>query len=339
MSFYLNVHGIVKINSNYEFPGYELGTVLDPDISIEVKKDFNFSKRGLNRLDYWFYGKEGGNLVYFEDNLFGMKNKVLLKNLEGKTEITATKSVLTLDSIFVPNSRKSFNDLVNTIIQIKLINAGFVPIHAACLSKDDSGLLLVAFPQMGKTLSTLQLLKEGFKLIGEDTVYVDNRGNAYFTPTFSAIHYDFLKFFNQKNVSTLRYYEILSKSWIREKNQLINRIFEPPKINLLDIVDNMPLRKSKIKNVCCLEIGERSIKDVDKGFLTKKILTINRYSLPRIDMNPFVWVYSYFNNFDIERIMEIEKRNISTFMEGCKCFSLACNDKNWISVFKDIGVV
>ena len=339
MSFYLNIHDMVKINSNYKFPGYNHGTVSDPDISIEVKKDFNFSKRGLNRLDYWFYGKEGGNLVYFEDNLFGIRNKVLLENLEGKTEIIVTKSVLMLDSLFVPCSRKSFIDLISTVVQIKLINAGFVPIHAACLSKDDSGLLLVAFPRMGKTLSTLQLLKEGFKFIGEDTVYVDNKGNAFFIPTLSAIHYDFLKFFNQKKISTWEYYKILTKSWIMEKNQFINRIFEPPKINLLDMVDNTSLRKSKVKNVCSLEIGERSIKEVDKECLTKKILAINRYSLPRIDTNPFIWVYSYFNGFDIERIMEIERRNISAFLDGCKCFSLACNDKDWISVLKEIGVV
>jgi len=97
MKYCKNIHGVVKVNSNFHFPGFEVGEVSDPDITIEVKKDINFSKGGLSRLDFWFYGKEGENFVYFEDAFFGVKNKVLLKNLNGQTEVLCNKSVLRLD--------------------------------------------------------------------------------------------------------------------------------------------------------------------------------------------------------------------------------------------------
>lgn len=81
MSYCKNIHDSVKINSNFSFPDFSEGEVSDPDIIVEVKKDFDFSTKGLSRLDFWFYGKDGGNFVYFEDNFLGMTNKVLLKNL------------------------------------------------------------------------------------------------------------------------------------------------------------------------------------------------------------------------------------------------------------------
>lgn len=340
MNYCMNIHDAVKINSNFPFPVFEVGEVSDPDISIEVKKDIDFSKDGLSKLDFWFYGKEGEDFVYYEDTFFGVENKVFLKNLDGKTEIYVTKPTLRLDRFYPPRSRKSLNDLIGTIIRIKLIKNGYLNIHAACLSKDGTTILLAAFPQMGKTLSTLQLLKEGFKYIAEDTVLVDSDGNAYFTPSPMTIHHDFLKFINRKKVSTWKYYEILLKTWIMEKSRFIYRVLEPPKINLFGIKnDRLITRKSKVKIACSLEIGDRQVRKVSKEHLAEKISSINGYSLPRISANPFIWVYSYFNEFDVAKIEKKEKENLSSFLEGCECFSLACNDKNWISLFKDMGVV
>ncbi|HEC56628.1 MAG TPA: hypothetical protein ENI32_01900 [Candidatus Syntrophoarchaeum butanivorans] len=90
----MNIHDAVKVNSNFPFPGFKPGEVSDPDITIEVKKDIDFSREGLSRLDFWFYGKEGEDFVYFEDNFFGMKNKVLLKNLDGHFQKRNIKCVL-----------------------------------------------------------------------------------------------------------------------------------------------------------------------------------------------------------------------------------------------------
>lgn len=340
MNYCMNIHDALKINSDFPFSGFEVGEVSDPDITIEVKKDINFSKEGLSRLDFWFYGKEGGKFVYFEDTFFGVKNKVLLKNLDGKAEIHVTKPTLRLDRFYSPRSRKSLNDLIGTIIRIKLIKNGYLNIHAACLSKDRTTILLAAFPQMGKTLLTLQLLNDGFKYVSEDTVLVDSDGNAYFTPSPITIHHDFIKLIDRNYISAWEYYRILFKTWIMNKSRFMNRFLDFPKINLFEIKnDRLITKKSKVKIACSLEIGDKKVKKVSKEYLAEKISSINGYSLPRISANPFIWVYSYFNEFDIAKIEKKEKENLLTFLEGCECFRLACNDKNWLSLFKDMGVV
>jgi len=341
MNYSYNIHNIVKIDSNIPVSSdyFRVEWVSDPDLVIRLKKEVNFSKKGLSRLDYWFYGKEGEDIVYYEDIVFGVKNKVLLKNLDEKTEVYVTKPTLRLDRFYPPRSRRSFSDLIDTIIRIKQIEKSFLNIHASCLSKDGSAILLAAFPQMGKTLSTIQLLKDGFNYISDDTVLVDSNGNSYLTPSDLDIHYDSLKFINKKEIGTQKYYKILLKTWLMKKSRFINRLLKPPKINLLDIEDNEMTRKSRVEIACCLEIGERQIKEVSKEYLAKKILVINAYSLPRIYTNPFVWVYSYFNDFDVNKINGKEKENLLGFLYGCNCYSLACNDQNWISLFKDMEVV
>ena len=339
MSYCRNIHDAVKVNSNFPFPGFKPGEVSDPDITIEVKKDIDFSRERLSRLDFWFYGKEGGNFVYFEDRIFGVKNKILLKNLNGQTEVFCNKSVLMLDRFYPPRSRKSFNDLIDTIIRIKQIQKGYLNIHAACLSKDSSAILLAAFPQMGKTLSSLYLLKAGFKYISDDTVLVDSDGWAYFSPAPSPIHPDFLEFIDKNQIKRWQYYKIRFKNALIKKSSFLRRIVEPPKISLLDIRNNEGVDRSKVDVACCLEVGERRLKKVDKEFLAKQIMTINRYSMERIDRNPFILVYSYFNDFDMEKILKLERDNLLSFLEDCSCFSLACDDKNWISLFREMGVV
>lgn len=336
-NYYKNIHDIIKISSNYTFPGYEVGEVSDPDITIEVKKDINFSKEGLSRLDFWFYGKEGEDFLYFEDNFFGVKNKVLLENLDGQTKVLCNKSVLRLDRFYPPRSRKSFNDLINTIIRIKLIEKGYLNIHAACLSKDGSATLFAAFPNVGKTLSTLQLLKEGFKYLSDDTVLIDKNGKAYLTSFPSAIGYeDFLKFINPKDIGPKKYYKTLVKDWIIKKSNILHRVMQSPLISLGELFETVD--KSKVNVVCTLEIGERRIKEADKEYMAEKITAINDYSLSRIN-NPFIWVYSYFNDFSITKVEEMQKRNLLGFLEGCKCYSLASDDWDWLSLIKEIGIV
>jgi len=72
--------------------------------------------------------------------------------------------------------------------------------------------------------------------------------------------------------------------------------------------------------------------------LTEKITNINSYSLGRIN-NPLIWAYSYFNDdFSVNKIENNEKTNLIRFLENCsgEFYSLACNDWNWIEVFKEI---
>ena len=297
-------------------------------------------KRNCSRLDFWFYGRQNEDFIYFEDVFFGLKNQILLKNLVGETELKVTKSCLWLDKFYPPRSRQSIQNLISSIDRIHQIQKGNLYVHAACVSNDDMTILIAAYPNVGKTLSTLQFLKEGWKYISDDTVLINSKGYAFLTAFPSAIGYrDFLRFIQPSDIGRWRFYRKLIKGRIHHLNKAIERITKPPNLKLADLY---PTKASaKVDMVVTVEIGPRRIKKISLSELTEKISNINSYSLGRIN-NPLIWAYSYFNaDFSVNRIENEEKRNLRSFLETCngEFYSLACNDWNWIEVFKEIGKI
>lgn len=71
-----------------------------------------------------------------------------------------------------------------------------------------------------------------------------------------------------------------------------------------------------------------------------KIRKINDYSLSCFD-NPLIKVYSYFNDdFSIYKIEKEERSVLRDFVYSCdKCYSLACDNWDWISIFKECEIV
>ena len=301
-----------------------------------VKTIDNNIKHNCSRLDLWFYGRENENFIYYEDVFFGLKNQILLKNLLDEPEITVSKSCLWLDKFYPPRSRGSIQSLIDSVIRIKQIQEGYLPIHAACVSNDEHTILIVAYPNVGKTLSCLQLLKEGYKYISDDTVLVDKNGYAYLTSFSAGIgQRDFLKFIKPSDIGKWKYYQTLLRAKIYESNKIIERIIQPPKIALGEIFPTKD--KAKVDIIATVEIGPKRIEKIDMFDITTKIMKINNYSLSRLN-NPLIWAYSYFNNdFNVEEIEGINWMNLSDFVENCGIYySLSCNDWNWIKIFKEI---
>jgi len=337
--YVLNIHNIVRVISNYPFAGFKKRKSDDtiPDIVIKVG-DFDYPKDDLSKLDFWYYGKDGMDFVYYEDKIFHMDDKILLKNLNGVTELYISHGSLRMDRLYTPRSRDSVRGLIDTVIQIKQIEHGCLSIHASCLSKDGEAVLLAAFPNVGKTLSAHQLLKVGFKYLSDDTVLVDNKGVAYLTSFPSAMgYYDFLRFIQPSDIGTLKYYLYFMKSWIMYKSKLLNRLLKPPHIALGDLYETVD--RSKVGVVCTLEIGPRAVKRVDTDYMFKKIKAINEYCLPRFYNNPFIKVYNYFNLGYIDSVREQEDANLLDFLSRCECYCLACNDWDWKSLLAEIGVI
>jgi len=339
MTYTYNIHDVVKIESdimllNDAFHRYFLSSdVSDPDIIIKIDKDVDFSKQGLSRHDIWFYGKEGADLVYYVDRLFGRKDRVLIKNIAGKpTEIHATKSATRINL----RSRGSLSDLIETVIDLKFLKAGLFTIHAASLSRNNSAILLAGFPNIGKTLCTLNLLKKGFSYLGDDNGVIDRNGNVYCYPSTSSIGYhDFLKFIEPEDVGRWNYYKYLFRV-LPMRNKIIERLFDYPEIYLPDIKKYKQADKAKAWITCCLEIGEREIKEVNKEELAKKIWISNNYSRPAIIQNPFMHVYAYFNNMDFADIIKMENDILLSFLSNSKCFIIACNERDWGSVLDEV---
>ena len=334
-----NIHGVLEIHSdiklmNYAFHKYFISeNCSDPDIVIKVVRDIK-KPSGLRRHDRWFYGKDGEDLIYYEDKLLWVNDKVLVRGIKNKpTEIIVTKSVLK----FSPRSRGSLSDLIESIIDLKFSEMGFATLHAGTLSKNGSAIVLVGFPNVGKTLCTLYLLIDGFRYMGDDNGMIDKDGNVYCYPSTSSIGYhDFLKFIKPKDIGKLRYYKHLLRV-LPMRIKIIERLFNYPEIYLPDIERFGQEDKAKAKVVCSLEIGERKIEEISKESMVKKIEMINDYSRPRPTQNPFLWIYAYFNtDFNLHDFVRKEEEIIMSFLKYCKCFVISCNERDWGNVLREV---
>ena len=298
-------------------------------------------KNGCRRIDFWFYGRENEDFIYYEDTFFGLKNQILLRHLIGKkeAELWFSKSCLWIDRFYPPRSRGSIENIVEVIRKIKMIERGETYIHAACVEKDGEGILMAAFPNVGKTLSCLQLMKAGWRYLSDDTIRIDQGGWAHFTSFPSAIGYrDFLKFVNPSDIGKWKYISNLLKAKLYESNKGLQKIFKPPLICLGDLTHKR--EKTKIKTVLVLDIGPERIEPLDKDQMLDKIKKINSYCLPDLN-NPLILAYSYFNDsFSIASIKKKEVEIISSFLNECKEFyALSCKDWNWIEMFKKGGIL
>ena len=328
----------IKVNSNYKFPGFEPGRYSNASIQLLLENDKTITSQiptNLITVDNWFHAKHNEDFVFFNDTFLGLKNLILLKNLNSPTTtITFNKNVLRLDKIYPPRSRKSLHNLLHSIIKIKLIEKGYATLHAATLSKNNKGTLLLAFPNVGKTLSTLQLLKDNYKYLSDDAVHVHKSGTACLTKFPSAIGYnDFLKFIEPNDIGKTYYYKKLIKAYIITQNKLIERVCRHPHLTLGDIF-NVEL-STPITNVCVLELGPKKITEITTKELLQLRAPIDSYSLGRFN-NPFLFIYDYFNGWSVEMIENLEKENVKqAFTSIHKSYRLSCQNWDWIEVIQE----
>lgn len=308
-----------------------------------LKKDFldtKIEKNSCSRVDYWFYGRQNEKFLYYEDTFFGLKNKILLKNLENDPELTVSDSCLLMDKVYPPRSRRSIAELYGMIERIELINQGYAVIHASCVSNGINNLLLPAYPNVGKTLSCMQLLSNGYKYLSDDTIKVDTEGNAYLTSFPSAVgYYDFLRFIEPKSIGKIKFAKFMLRSRLMKTNKLIERLLSPPLLELGKLYGTK--EQTKPNKVCILEIAPKKIEKIDRDLMLERITKINQYCLPCVSTNPVIQAYAYFNDsFSAYGIEKKEKANLEKFLSHCDDFySLACNDWNWLKLFKEVGLV
>ena len=348
--YYYDMHNVVRIQSNIPLniepisPLQECSYLSEPNLVINVRNDLPILHICLDYLKDFsnvdrFYANPNKGVLYFKDIYYRERYEILLANLEQKHHNFPTKIYATTPTTKRQHSvlRGNLYNLIAAIIQIKLINAGFLYIHGACLSKNNSGIVAAAHCGVGKTLLSFQAQKQGYNILSDDMTLVNSERygySSYSSPT-TVSYNDFIQYVNSEKIGWWKYYKLLIRSKIVEKNLALMKFFPLPKFDLLNPNDKI-VKKAKINTVCILEEGDRSIEEVDNLYLAKRINEINEYSLEKFNRNRMLWMYAFFNEFDMNKIRIQENINLLKFLDGCKCCVLKCRDKNWMNLVEEI---
>jgi len=325
--------------SNVKFEGFfKCSTPLRSDIVILEKSKIQLRKNKLKRIDWWFFGENNGKAVYFDDTFLGLRNIIVLKNLyEKTTTIVFNKNVRLLDKFYPPRSRKSIKDLIDAVISIKQLQKGIIPIHAACLASPngDEAILLAGYPNIGKTLATLQFLERGYRHLSDDVILVDSDGVAYKNAFPSAVGYeDFLRYATPKEIGRFKYYSFYLKGYPMAKSKILNRLIRPPLIDLSTLTRVKTADKATVKTVYIIENGENCIEKLSTNEAHNLISNINRYCIGEIN-NPVIDTYNYFNPSRVFWIEQEKQKILSEFLRNKPCYRVSCNDFNWWKILNE----
>lgn len=217
-----------------------------------------------------------------------------------------------------------FNDLVNSIILVKLIQRGWFLAHSASLLTSSSlGFLITGYPDTGKTTTTYLLSQlKGFIPLSDDLTYISE--NAEFIGEglssqslsgqaereyFKKMFYLFKLRITLSKVFNYLSYVPYSPNFLSNLNK---KIF--PSIPVT--IRKHPYSRFKCKYLFILELGnEEEVIEIDKELAKRKFLEINRREHYFFNHNFMLLTYSYFNkNFDLESVYRKRAEIISNFV-------------------------
>lgn len=322
---------IAKVVSTKEFIQYfSLGQNLEKysqsshsaiEVDFDVVKDLSYDTRDSQKF-HFFYGHYGKQEVFYERPLsIGIKLKMEVKNLLDHPRIIVNNPYFKYIRFKADNAYPPGIHLLD-ILLVNLLERMYSPLHCAAISSpENEGILLVAPPDTGKTLTSFLALNKGFHFLAEDIAFVDEKyvyANPY-TSTF--LHGD--QFGNGKSGKSLR---SLVKS-IPTKFDLLQYYTRPPKKSITDLVKGVKIdEKATIKNIFILDRGETSTQRINPEDAARRILIINRNEFSYFK-NPLIFAYSYFNSsLDVNKLMRIEEQIINTIVNTRDCFLLKSND-------------
>jgi hypothetical protein len=291
------------------------------NISINVVKDLT-RPSGLGQKFQSCYGSDGKDEIYFERHLgLGIKAKLHIKKLLNTCHFAINNNYhrfvrFKADNVYPPGIHLS------DILSVNLLERKYAPVHCAAISSQTEGILLVAPPNTGKTLTTLLALKCGFDYVSEDIAIVDEE-NVYANPYTSTFnHYD-----DESNVNN----EKSIRAFI-SKFPLLNYYVQISKSSMpaIDLIKSSKIdQKVKITTICILSRGkETKIEKIGAEEALRRVLIINRNEFSYYK-NPLLLAYSYFNpTFSINHLGNIEQKILHAIINKADCFLLRSNDPN-----------
>ena len=300
-----NIHGILRVKANIEVPDvfppfFKVNKKLEPDLIVQMG-DFI----------------PGQGVLYKEYTFFFLRSKLWIKDLFGTTKVLfkTMRGVVTLKTI----------SLLREILQLKLLQKGYCLIHGAFLSMDETGFLLIAPPDTGKTFTTLLLLKHGFSFLSDDTTITDGeRGYCYPIPlTIHPYHVKRLgiKMGIKKDLQ-MRIKHLKMPFFLRG---LFPREFKLSPEHLgISIA-----KKAIISRVYFLEEGNERVSKLTREESLRRLSSAGRmHSIIPFGNRVFL-LYAYKTGSPLLDLLDTERNIYRKIVENAECYLLRCKNREY----------
>ncbi len=170
---YFNLHNVVRIRlvrpSWFPFgamverlyASYRTTALLHPNLIIRFR-DFTPDTTGTVRIENYQLKK---NYLFGRFSHKGAQWRVQMRGF-GTRHMTVDVACNLLGMV-------GFASITfNVLIKLMFFMEGFIPVHSVCLEKNGRACLFTARSGVGKTLFALHMAKRGYRLMGDDEVFL-----------------------------------------------------------------------------------------------------------------------------------------------------------------------
>ena len=324
-----NIHNVVKfkiidrhnnvknflshLDKAYSY--FEVKNVKKPDFVVNIGP-FKENNKNAHFLDERYYVKK--NYLFCKDSYKKAKWKLQINGFE-KEMMNVDVDVNIFGQMFIPGY------IVDPLIRLKMSEKRKHMIHAACVSKDDSGYIFAARSGVGKTIISLFFVEKGFNFLGDNWIILNNSKTLNYPCPLNVFTYNINEFIAEK----LSY---STKIWLELKGLLFKltggyaKIFTP--VEVQKIIPDSIVKKSRNKTLFFLSKGKR----VDIRTNNKKDDIISQLvTSSMFEMFPFfiyMLEYSYsFPESKISLFWENMKRDIKEYLKKVKFYEISVPER------------
>lgn len=342
--YYYNIHDIVRVQSDvilYELEYFKSKEFTNSDLSIKTSDSFAGGLR-YNRKIIQDRSTNSHKILYTEQ--LGSAGAQFSIDFAERIEVIVNKLISKSRHVLYVN-------LVEPLLRFLFISRGFILLHSACLDKNDSGLLLSAPPDTGKTTTVLKCVKNGFSFLSDDMTIIKlpNEALCFPKPMTISSH----TFRTAVSVSSTRDNDrsMRVRSLIHSKagrtfmhklaklnvpiftiNTIGQSIVRPPKYGINSILQDAKIKKdTKIDNLYFL-------KREGNDFLQLDTSTALQLAVENSDdafiFPPYAELLKYIaikGRTAIE-LLEEEKKLLRSFLSAISCFMVKSETRSWYNM-------
>lgn len=289
------------------------------EMTLNVVKDVVHPSH-LNQRFHFCYGCDGCDEIYYERPLgLGITAKLYFRNLLGNTELIVNESYYKYVRAKVDNLYPAGAHLAD-IMTFRLLDSGYIPLHCACISNKQGGIILAAPPDTGKTTTAISAARNGFGFLAEDIVIADET-HVYANPNTGT-------FFHLEGLKRSMSLRDLIFKFIYFRIPFLSYFVSTPDLSITKVLKDIEIEEmSQITKILILDKGNNTVEKVGREEALKRLLIINRNEFS-YHKNSLLFAYFYFNSqsLDLYEYMRKEEDVIRNFVQRYECYTLKATD-------------
>ncbi len=323
-----NVHNLFSLASNipsfeHMLHSFRTANLTQPsDFRFHLKDDLRIFTKGKERINVMFYRNSHDDSIELDYPWFiPVRAKLGIQDNPPRYDFSFNRNYLRVSPIIGGGWR--LLSIFRSLVQLYLVQRNMLMLHGAAIKIGDTGILIPAIENTGKTTTAWMLARRGAQFGTDEHVIVDQDGGCHCIPGSSSITLTTARAVNiplstREKISLLLNYL---------KGKLLTVHFTSGGIGvypqrMFPLCSEMELTK-----IAIIQNGPDFVREIPAEEALAKIRTIQSIEFAW-RTNPFLQARSFFDrNFDATRLSSLEDNLLSSVLSKARGLYLVSSSK------------